>query len=84
MSNLSKADDVPGTHFWLIRKLWTDRNGWNANLFVSLNEETGGIVYVGDHLIATKFKTRDDAEKAAFSITIKSPDLIQKLKVELM
>lgn len=84
MSNLSKADDVPtGLHYWCIRKLWTDRNGWVANLFAVVFAD-GHFEFVENYITATKFKTRDDAEQAAFNMTISAPDLIQKLKVELV
>jgi hypothetical protein len=86
MSNSLRDDDVPGTHFWCIRKIWKDHNGWDANLFVKIEDYSLGkhVAFVADVLLATKFKTRDDAEKAAFSLTILSPDLLQKLKVELV
>lgn len=74
---------VTGLHFWCIRKVWSDKNGWPANLFV-VTDVPGGVGFVAEALLATKFKTRDDAEKAAFDITIKDPLLIQKLRVELV
>jgi len=83
MSNSSKDADVPGTHFWCIRKIFTDRNGWPANLFVVTNVP-GGVGFVAEALLATKYKTRDEAELAAFDITISNPDLIQKLRIELV
>jgi hypothetical protein len=84
MSNSLKDGDVgSGLHFWLIRKLWTDHNGWPGNLFLKIGENDG-VAFVSEALLATKFKTKDDAEKAAFNVTIKSPELIQKLKVELV
>jgi hypothetical protein len=59
--------------------------GWENWTYVQSPPEWGEkALYVSTHLEATPFLLRDDAEKRAFELAVLNPDLIGKLKVELV
>ena len=86
MSNSSRDNRVPGCHYWYIKRLGRDANKWPYWVFVQVtvngNPET--VNYVPDQFQATPFRTREEAEAAAFNIAMNDPELLQKLKVELV
>lgn len=59
--------------------------GWVHWSYVQSPPEWGSkALYVSTYLEATPFLLRDDAEKRAFELSVLNPDLIGKLKVELV
>jgi len=73
---------VTGQHYWFVKRLGQDANKWPTWVFVRFEEDEPK--YVPDHLQATPFRTRDEAEIAAFNLTAHDPTLMQKFKVELV
>jgi len=75
---------VPGFKKWYVLKRYTDHNRWASYLHLRFDLENGAWITVPDKNQATPFMLKEQAEVAAFNLTVKDPNLIGGLVVELL
>ena len=56
----------------------------NVGLFIRLNLNGSTFSYTPDRFEATPIRTRAEAERIAFEITMLNPDLLHKIEVVLL